>query len=76
MRFNDSFQRFNQKQISVLLPKSAINSNHFNLLDKQSNRFNETQNIDNTVYCSWGGVTLHYSPIRPPPQLFPSRLIS
>ena len=56
MRFHDSFQKFNQKQISILLHKSANLSNHYNLSDiKESNRFNETQNIESTVYLAGGG---------------------
>ena len=70
MKVYDSYSLYNQKQIKTITSISVDSSNHFNLSEKQSNRFNETKNIENTVYCSWGGVTLHYSPIHPPLMSF------
>ena len=69
MRLYDLYLRFNQKQIKTIISISVYNINYL-ILSKieESNRFNEFQNIESTVYYIWGGVALHYPLIRPPPM--------
>ena len=70
MKVYDLYSRFNQKQIKTIASISADNVKHLDLsYTRESNQFNETQNKENTVYFIWGWVTLHYPPIRPPPEI-------
>ena len=44
------------ERLRTIASISADNANHLDQSYKrESNQFNENQNIENTVYCCWGG---------------------